>query len=150
MSRYAAISQDNGLADWASKIKDMQRQVDADEEAEHRKLEEEIHASRLARRSRGLYGGHTSAEFSMTDLINSVIADDISSNLERKSSNFYRRQVGFRASTRPPKRSVGCIPETCRRIFRSISSRANLPCCFHGWASHWSETEQACATTRCP
>lgn len=44
-----------GLAEWTSKIKAMQRQVDADEEAEQRKLEEEIAASRLARirRSRG-------------------------------------------------------------------------------------------------
>lgn len=46
---------ETGLAEWMSKIKAMQRQVDADDEAEQRKLEEEIAASRLARsrRSRG-------------------------------------------------------------------------------------------------
>lgn len=50
---------EDGIAEWASKIKAMQQQVDADEEAEQRKLEEEIAASRLARqrRSRGVgYG----------------------------------------------------------------------------------------------
>ncbi|KAF5317005.1 hypothetical protein D9611_003938 [Ephemerocybe angulata] len=43
------------LAEWTSKIKAMQRQVDADEEAEQRRLEEEIAAARQARkrRSRG-------------------------------------------------------------------------------------------------
>ena len=38
-----------GLAEWAQKIRALQRQVDADEEEEHRKLEQEINASRLAR-----------------------------------------------------------------------------------------------------
>ncbi|KAI6046011.1 hypothetical protein EDC04DRAFT_2888181 [Pisolithus marmoratus] len=33
---------DSGLAEWATRIKEMQRQVDADEEAEQRRLEEEI------------------------------------------------------------------------------------------------------------
>lgn len=46
---------ETGLAEWTSKIKAMQRQVDADEEAEQKRLEEEIAASRRARlrRSRG-------------------------------------------------------------------------------------------------
>lgn len=43
---------ESGLSEWASKIKAMQRQVDADEESEQRRLEEEIAASRLARQSR--------------------------------------------------------------------------------------------------
>ena len=38
-----------GLAEWAQKIRALQRQVDEDEEEEHRKLEQEIAASRLAR-----------------------------------------------------------------------------------------------------
>jgi len=44
-----------GLAEWTTKIKALQRQVDADEEAEQRRLEEEIAAARRARlrRSRG-------------------------------------------------------------------------------------------------
>jgi len=55
---------ETGLAEWTSKIKAMQRQVDADDEAEQRKLEEEIAASRIARmrRSRGAgYGSKTSS-----------------------------------------------------------------------------------------
>ncbi|KAI0645465.1 hypothetical protein C8Q79DRAFT_1001065 [Trametes meyenii] len=47
---------DANLAEWTSKIKEMQRQVDDDEEAETRRLEAEIAASRQARlrRSTGL------------------------------------------------------------------------------------------------
>ncbi|KAI5123911.1 hypothetical protein M0805_005727 [Coniferiporia weirii] len=41
-----------GLAEWTSRIKAIQREVDADEEAEQRSLEEEIRASRLARSRR--------------------------------------------------------------------------------------------------
>jgi DNA recombination-dependent growth factor C len=51
---------DTGLAEWTSKIKAMQRQVDADDEAEQRKLEEEIAASRLARMRRS-QGSKTSS-----------------------------------------------------------------------------------------
>ncbi|KAL5524000.1 hypothetical protein ACEPAG_8173 [Sanghuangporus baumii] len=45
-------SADAGLAEWTSKIKAIQRDVDADEELEQRRLEEEIRASRLARTRR--------------------------------------------------------------------------------------------------
>lgn len=41
-----------GLAEWTNKIKAMQRQVDADDEAEQMRLEQEIAASRLARKRR--------------------------------------------------------------------------------------------------
>ncbi|ETW80802.1 hypothetical protein HETIRDRAFT_476500 [Heterobasidion irregulare TC 32-1] len=40
---------ESGLAEWTQKIKALQRQVDADEEEEQKKLEQEIAASRLAR-----------------------------------------------------------------------------------------------------
>lgn len=40
---------DSSLAEWTSKIKELQRQVDDDEEAETRRLEAEIAASRQAR-----------------------------------------------------------------------------------------------------
>ncbi|KAF9222681.1 hypothetical protein BS17DRAFT_755785 [Gyrodon lividus] len=43
---------DSGLAEWTSRIKAMQRQVDADDEAEQRRLEEEIVRARLARTRR--------------------------------------------------------------------------------------------------
>ncbi|KAI6121449.1 hypothetical protein F5141DRAFT_998403, partial [Pisolithus sp. B1] len=45
-------SSDSGLAEWTTRIKEMQRQVDADEEAEQRRLEEEIVRTRLARQRR--------------------------------------------------------------------------------------------------
>ncbi|KAF5370757.1 hypothetical protein D9758_001968 [Tetrapyrgos nigripes] len=51
---------EEGLAEWASRIKALQRQVDADEEAEHKRLEEEIAASRMARMRRSRGGGNGS------------------------------------------------------------------------------------------
>ena len=58
---------ETGLAEWTSKIKAMQRQLDADEEAEQKRLEEEIATSRLARlrRSHGL--NYTTARQNMSD-----------------------------------------------------------------------------------
>lgn len=43
---------ESGLAEWTSKIKEIQRQVDEDEEVEHKRLEDEIRASRMARMRR--------------------------------------------------------------------------------------------------
>jgi hypothetical protein len=51
-----------GLAEWAQKIRTLQRQVDEDEEEEHRKLEQEIAASRLARVRRSAAHGHSSLD----------------------------------------------------------------------------------------
>ncbi|KAN0105279.1 hypothetical protein V8E52_011193 [Russula decolorans] len=51
-----------GLAEWAQKIRTLQRQVDEDEEEEHRKLEQEIAASRLARVRRSGAHGHPSLD----------------------------------------------------------------------------------------
>ncbi|KAG9316307.1 hypothetical protein JVU11DRAFT_2338 [Chiua virens] len=47
---------DTGLAEWTNRIKAMQRQVDADDEAEQRCLEEEIMRARLARMRRSRTG----------------------------------------------------------------------------------------------
>lgn len=49
-----------GLAEWAQKIRTLQRQVDEDEEEEHRRLEQEIAASRLARVRRSAAYGRSS------------------------------------------------------------------------------------------
>jgi hypothetical protein len=57
---YDIPKPDTGLAEWTSKIKALQRQVDADEEAEQRRLEEEIAASRLARLRRSHGTGDSS------------------------------------------------------------------------------------------
>lgn len=54
-----------GLAEWTSRIKAMQRQVDDDEETETRRLEEEIAASRLARMRRST-GRGTSTDLCMS------------------------------------------------------------------------------------
>lgn len=53
-----------GVGEWARKIKALQQQVDADEEAEHKRLQDEIAASRIARkrRSRGVVSP-TTTEF---------------------------------------------------------------------------------------
>jgi hypothetical protein len=51
-----------GLAEWAQKIRALQRQVDEDEEEEHRKLEQEIAASRLARVHRSAAYGRASLD----------------------------------------------------------------------------------------
>jgi hypothetical protein len=50
---------DQPVSEWASKIKDMHRPADPSEEADRKRLEDEIAASRLARqrRSRGLGSG---------------------------------------------------------------------------------------------
>lgn len=51
--RFNIPKPESGLAEWTQKIKALQRQVDADEVEEQRKLEQEIAASRLARVRRG-------------------------------------------------------------------------------------------------
>ncbi|KAJ3525898.1 hypothetical protein NM688_g8332 [Phlebia brevispora] len=58
---------ESGLAEWTSKIKELQRQVDADEEAETKRLEEEIAASRMARMRRSS-GRGSSTDLSKTDV----------------------------------------------------------------------------------
>ncbi|TCD60969.1 hypothetical protein EIP91_009250 [Steccherinum ochraceum] len=59
---------ESGLAEWTSKIKALQRQVDEDEEAEHRRLEEEITASRLARLRRSTGSRANSVDLSTSDV----------------------------------------------------------------------------------
>lgn len=46
---YDLPKSESGLAEWTSKIKALQRQVDEDEENETKKLEEEIRTSRMTR-----------------------------------------------------------------------------------------------------
>ncbi|TDL26172.1 hypothetical protein BD410DRAFT_784226 [Rickenella mellea] len=58
---------ETGLAEWTSRIKALQQEVDADEEAEQRRLEEEIRASRLAR-SRRSTGMHAESDLSSSPI----------------------------------------------------------------------------------
>lgn len=60
-----------GLAEWTSKIKALQRQVDEDEEAETRRLEQEIAASRAARLRRST-GRGMSTDLSNTDVVKNL------------------------------------------------------------------------------
>lgn len=60
---HATSAADTGLTEWTNKIKAMQRQVDADDEAEQRRLEEEIMRARLARMRRSRTG--QSGDFGM-------------------------------------------------------------------------------------
>ena len=58
---------ETGLAEWAEKIKAIQRQVDDDEAEEQRRLEEEIRASRLARKRRSAGMGSRSGTPGIVD-----------------------------------------------------------------------------------
>ena len=46
------LTSSDSVSEWSKKIREIQKEVDADEEAERRKLEDEIAASRIARASR--------------------------------------------------------------------------------------------------
>ena len=61
-----------GLAEWTSRIKELQRQVDEDEEAETRRLEEEIAASRMARLRRST-GRGTSMDLCMFIIYSAIM-----------------------------------------------------------------------------
>ncbi|KAH9945670.1 hypothetical protein B0H21DRAFT_860691 [Amylocystis lapponica] len=64
-----------GLAEWTTKIKALQRQVDEDEEAETKRLEQEIAASRLARMRRST--GYTQVRnLDLSDSENALKDDD--------------------------------------------------------------------------
>lgn len=61
---------DSSLAEWTSKIKELQRQVDDDEEAETRRLEAEIAASRQARLRRSTGYASRSSSVDLCELYN--------------------------------------------------------------------------------
>ncbi|KAG9221008.1 hypothetical protein CCMSSC00406_0002392 [Pleurotus cornucopiae] len=81
MRTYEIPKPDAGLAEWTSKIKALQRQVDADEEAEQQRLEEEISAFRAARlrRSQGVGYGPGSSTLDASKVKELAEPSDISS-----------------------------------------------------------------------
>ncbi|KAG5635505.1 hypothetical protein H0H81_011024 [Sphagnurus paluster] len=85
-----------GLAEWTSKIKALQRQVDADEEAEQIRLEQEIAASRLARIRRSQGFGHasrTSSDLSkLKDGLPNFSQDEADATLTDRPKSFLERQ----------------------------------------------------------
>ena len=70
---------ESGLAEWTSKIKALQRQADEDEEAETKRLQDEIAASRLARMRRS--GGRGTGN----DLCESQSSSHMCSRVLRRS-----------------------------------------------------------------
>lgn len=69
------------LAEWTSKIKALQKQVDADEEAEQKRLEDEIVAARRARFRRRSGMG---AESHVSSLDNCMFSILVGSHFARK------------------------------------------------------------------
>ncbi|PBK91545.1 hypothetical protein ARMGADRAFT_1013942 [Armillaria gallica] len=126
---------EDGLAEWASKIKAMQQQVDADEEAEQRKLEQEIAASRLARqrRSRGTgYGSrHNSTDLAKNqDYIASLKdstpsdVDDTKSISERQQSQVATLRKLMGSGTPPIRDEPVPSPSSSKQSFPSSAHRA--------------------------
>jgi len=64
---------ETGLAEWTSKIKALQRQVDADEEDEQKRLEEEIAAARQARLRRSRGGGSRADSIDLCTFSNHIV-----------------------------------------------------------------------------
>ncbi|KAM5531859.1 hypothetical protein V8D89_014489 [Ganoderma adspersum] len=107
---------DASLAEWTSKIKAMQKQVDDDEEAETRRLEAEISASRQARmrRSTNMGSRTNSVEFTSSAVAavikaedQAVVSDEPFTELQkqRNQDDALRKLMGEDASPRPPRRS---------------------------------------------
>ncbi|TFY70991.1 hypothetical protein EVG20_g2016 [Dentipellis fragilis] len=84
-----------GLAEWTQKIKALQRQVDADEEEDHRRLEQEIAASRLARARRsGTPNRFGSSEQPKDEIEPASRPEDIHSNADEQQERTDRDIIG--------------------------------------------------------
>ncbi|KII92264.1 hypothetical protein PLICRDRAFT_50680 [Plicaturopsis crispa FD-325 SS-3] len=104
---------ETGLAEWTSKIKALQRQVDADEEAEQRRLEEEIAASRMARMSRRRTGGGKSMDLSSNPeyakaLREDPVVDDLRPVVDRQQSqaDALHKLTGSSVPTHSPEPTI--------------------------------------------
>ncbi|KAH9924883.1 uncharacterized protein B0H18DRAFT_908993 [Fomitopsis serialis] len=101
---------ETGLAEWTSKIKELQRQVDQDEETEHKRLEEEIRASRMARlRRSGQIGSVDLSKSDLSSVASSPAPDSPASPAGRQQGqeDALRRLTGeARPSTTEPVKSV--------------------------------------------
>jgi hypothetical protein len=75
------ITSSDSVTEWSRKIREIQREVDRDEEAERKKLEDEIAASRLARASR------RNTVISGASAGSSSVANELGSACEYLSSN---------------------------------------------------------------
>ncbi|KAI0365644.1 hypothetical protein BV20DRAFT_953838 [Pilatotrama ljubarskyi] len=112
---------DASLAEWTSKIKELQRQVDDDEEAETRRLEAEIAASRQARlrRSTGFASRSNSVDLSQSVVSSpprnegrSHTTDDPLSIIDRQKNqdDALRKLTGEITSTKSPTQASPPAP----------------------------------------
>ncbi|KAK0195469.1 hypothetical protein F5146DRAFT_1100956 [Armillaria mellea] len=113
---------EDGLAEWASKIKAMQQQVDADEEAEQRKLEQEIAASRLARQRRSRAKNQDYIA-SLKDSTPSDV-DDTKSMSERQQSQVATLRKLMGSGTPPIRDEPVPSPSSSKQSFPSSAHRA--------------------------
>ncbi|KAJ7497417.1 hypothetical protein FB451DRAFT_1120918 [Mycena latifolia] len=97
------LDKPEALSEWASKIKDMRRQVDPSEEADQKRLEEEIAASRLARlrRSRGLGSGSRTNSLDLCDE-DTTSADDLKPLADRQKSQAEALNKLMGSASSPP------------------------------------------------
>ncbi|KAL0956471.1 hypothetical protein HGRIS_002617 [Hohenbuehelia grisea] len=128
-----------GLAEWTSKIKALQRQVDADEEDEQRRLEEEIAASRMARLRRSQGIGYTSNSdaldtFKSKDLAEvirqekSPAAEEPGHDRSRGQADALSKLTGAGSVVRPVSEvSSGAIPPSTSRPHVSQSQSKPEP-----------------------
>ncbi|KAI0769641.1 hypothetical protein BD413DRAFT_477512 [Trametes elegans] len=127
---------DAGLAEWTSKIKEMQRQVDDDEEAETRRLEAEIAASRQARlrRSTGYASRSSSVDLSQSMGASpprvetrSHTSDDVPSSTDRQKNqdDALRKLMGDSPSAKPTVQPTHAVaPSQPKKTSEPISLAA--------------------------
>ncbi|KAG6842159.1 hypothetical protein C0991_001652 [Blastosporella zonata] len=119
----AEVKSEAGLAEWTNKIKAMQRQVDADEEAEQTRLEQEIAASRLARkrRSQGLgYASRSNLDVSKVD------AEHLDS-IPNDTSSISAEPDALQKPTDPPTRAISSSIDFVKRGSSSTGTPSSHP-----------------------
>ncbi|KIK67283.1 hypothetical protein GYMLUDRAFT_862508 [Collybiopsis luxurians FD-317 M1] len=118
-----------GVGEWARRIRDFQRQIDDDEEAEHKRLQEEIAASRIARkrRSKGVVSP-TSADFARSEESLPGVSD-LKSIADRQQSQAeaFRKLNGPSNSPSPSKSEVTNSIASARAWMTSASTSATSP-----------------------
>ncbi|KAJ3852177.1 hypothetical protein EV368DRAFT_82784 [Lentinula lateritia] len=135
-SRYSdlpKLDSAEGAIDWARKVRALQQQVDADEEAEYKRLQEEIAASRIARkrRSRGGFVSPTSAEFassreSLSGVSQKSSTSDLKSIADRQQSQAeaFHKLTGTSSSSSPSNSDIKGSIAAARAWMTSNSSNA--------------------------
>ncbi|RPD78315.1 hypothetical protein L226DRAFT_567972 [Lentinus tigrinus ALCF2SS1-7] len=147
---------DASLAEWTSKIKALQKQVDEDEEVETRRLEAEIAASRQARlrRSTNLGSRTNSVDLSQGGLAAVIKVDDRSvvsdepltaKEKQRNQDDALRKLMGESPTHRAPNRSPAptAAPAPPAALNKRPSSPISLAAFIGGRATGPRLTKQA-------